>query len=206
MKEAWMCDEAIVDPFKRLDVLFRKTATALQAWGHRKIGNVKLQMAIANLVILRLDAAQDQRLLSPGEAWLRRTLKLALLGMAFLKRTIARQRSRIRWLTEGDTNSKLFHAVANGRRAKIFIPAVRVGDEIITDQERKLAAFSDAYQALLGSIQNRPHALNLDFLQLAVHDLSDLEGIFTEEEVWHVIKELPPDRAPGPDGFIGIFY
>lgn len=26
------------------------------------------------------------------------------------------------------------------------------------------------------------------------------------EEVWEVIKEIPPDRAPGPDGFIGIFY
>jgi hypothetical protein len=36
--------------------------------------------------------------------------------------------------------------------------------------------------------------------------LSDLEGIFTEEEVWAVIKELPQDRAPGPDGFIGLFY
>jgi hypothetical protein len=30
--------------------------------------------------------------------------------------------------------------------------------------------------------------------------------IFTEEEVWKVIKEMPQDRAPGPDCFIGIFY
>ena len=37
-------------------------------------------------------------------------------------------------------------------------------------------------------------------------DVSQLEEIFTEEEVWKVIKDIPPDRAPGPDGFIGAFY
>jgi hypothetical protein len=68
----------------------------LQTWGQKKIGNVKLQIAIAHTVIFGLDAAQDRRSLSPGEAWLRKTLKLTVLGLASLERTIARQRSRIR--------------------------------------------------------------------------------------------------------------
>ncbi|KAM0878677.1 hypothetical protein ACQ4PT_034721 [Festuca glaucescens] len=34
----------------------------------------------------------------------------------------------------------------------------------------------------------------------------DLDAIFSEEEVWRVVQDLPPDRAPGPDGFIGMFY
>ena len=29
---------------------------------------------------------------------------------------------------------------------------------------------------------------------------------FTEEEVEHTIKMLPAEKAPGPDGFTGIFY
>jgi hypothetical protein len=37
-------------------------------------------------------------------------------------------------------------------------------------------------------------------------DLEDLERLITEAEVWDVVKELPSDRALGPDGFIGIFY
>ena len=38
-------------------------------------------------------------------------------------------------------------------------------------------------------------------------DKHDIEEIFNEEEVWSVIKELHPDRAPGPpDGFVGKFY
>ncbi|KAM0919247.1 hypothetical protein ACQ4PT_008360 [Festuca glaucescens] len=37
-------------------------------------------------------------------------------------------------------------------------------------------------------------------------NLDSLEGLFSEEEVWGVVKELPQDRAPGPDGFTGLFY
>jgi hypothetical protein len=44
-------------------------------------------------VIFRFDVAEEFRVLSPGEQWLRRTLKLAVLGLASLERTIARQRS-----------------------------------------------------------------------------------------------------------------
>ena len=84
-----------MDPFKHLDALLRNTATALQARDQRKTGNIKIQMAVATWVIARLDRVQESRLLSPGELWLRRTLKHALLGLASLERTIERQRSRI---------------------------------------------------------------------------------------------------------------
>jgi hypothetical protein len=59
IKEAWKCDDELIDPFKRLDTLFRNTGVALQAWGQKKVGNVKLQMAIANLVIFRMQPKTD---------------------------------------------------------------------------------------------------------------------------------------------------
>lgn len=41
-------------PFHRLDVLLRNAAQYLTAWGQKKVGNVKLQIAIANWVILQV--------------------------------------------------------------------------------------------------------------------------------------------------------
>jgi hypothetical protein len=38
LREAWWCSPAIVDPFKRLDVLFRNAAEFLQSWGGEKSG------------------------------------------------------------------------------------------------------------------------------------------------------------------------
>jgi hypothetical protein len=46
---------------------------------------------------------------------------------------------------------------------------------------------------LMGKVQNRNFSLNLEYLQLHRLDLSDLEVIFTEEEAWKVIKEMPQD-------------
>lgn len=91
VREAWVCDNDIVDPFLRLDTLLRNIAKFLTAWGQKKTGNIKLQIAVAKLVIIRLDCAQDGRLLSVGEIWLRGTLKQLVPGLASLERTIARQ-------------------------------------------------------------------------------------------------------------------
>ena len=33
----------------------------------------------------------------------------------------------------------------------------------------------------------------------------DRELIFSEGEIWQLVKEMPSDRAPGPDGFSGSF-
>ncbi|XP_073362981.1 uncharacterized protein [Aegilops tauschii subsp. strangulata] len=206
VQQAWTCDTTIVDLFHRLDVLLRNTARALTSWGQRRVGNIKLHNGVAKLVILRLDCAQDVQLLTPEERWLRGMLKQLVLGLASLERMIARQRSRIRWLAEGDANSKLFHLVANGRKTKNFIPAIVVDGQVITDQRGKEEAFLQAYRALLGVGTTREHTLDLEALNIRHVDLAELDRTFTEEEVWAVIKDMPADRAPGPDGFIGVFF
>ncbi|XP_073368076.1 uncharacterized protein [Aegilops tauschii subsp. strangulata] len=206
VKDAWVCEDDTVDPFKRLNALLRNTASALQAWGQCKIGNIKIQMAIANFVILRLDRAMESRQLDCRERWLRRSLKHALLGLASLQRTIERQRSRLRWIREGDANTKLFQAVANGRRTKNFIPHIRHNGELVSQQERKEEIFSDAYKQLLGQASARDVNVDLGFLDMAHLNLSELDDIFTEEEVWSAIKEMHLERAPGPDGFTAAFY
>ncbi|KAK1695555.1 hypothetical protein QYE76_012252 [Lolium multiflorum] len=166
----------------RLDTLFRNAAEHLQSWGQKRVGNVKLNIAIANTMIVRLDVAQERRTLTPMEIWLRRMLKQ--LGLASLERTMARQRSRIRWLREGDDNTTLFHAVANGRRVKNHFATVKIGEELVTDQERKVEAFTAAYSQLLGRVMPREHSINLEELEIPTADLQDLEDMFTEEEIW----------------------
>ena len=131
--------------------------------GQRTTGNIKLLMAVATFVICRFDKAQEARILTDQELWLCRTLELALLGMASLERTIERERSRMRWVKERDANTKLFQASANGRRVKNFIPLsakkekkkkknfiprIKVGDEVHTEQARIEAAFSSSFKEL----------------------------------------------------------
>jgi hypothetical protein len=54
------------------------------------------------------------------------------------------------------------------------------------------------------------HMTSDDGILLSCHLPSHLsitvEQPTSEEEVWNTIKQLPPDKAPGPDGFTGRFY
>jgi hypothetical protein len=111
-------------------------------------------------------------------------MKVTVLGLSSLERTIARQRSRLRWLKEGDANSKLFHAIANGRRSKNFIPAVKVNEQTFTSQEDKEAAVFAVYATLIGEVRSREYTVDLEALGLQPVDLHDLDRMFTEAEVW----------------------
>jgi hypothetical protein len=83
---------------------------------------------------------------------------------------------------------------------------VKVGDQIITQQEEKQVAAWQFYNNLLGTAGQRDLTLNLDAFHRPSIDLSDLDQFLSEEEIWSTIKSLHPDKAPGPDGFMGIFY
>ena len=61
-----------------------------------------------------------------------------------------------------------------------------------------------SYKDRLGTSIDPPMLCNLDEL-IQPQELSDLEAPFTMDDIDQVIKELPTDRAPGPDGFNGTF-
>ncbi|KAM0828432.1 hypothetical protein ACQ4PT_067560 [Festuca glaucescens] len=97
-------------------------------------------------------------------------------------------------------------ALGKLRRVKNFIPTVRVGDRMYTEQEDKEKAFFQAYLLLFGNAAVREYTIDPESVGLQARDLQGLDVLFSEEEVWRVIQDLPADRAPGPDGFIGLFY
>lgn len=128
------------------------------------------------------------------------------LGLASLQRTIARLRSQILHLREGDANTSFFHQHARYHKKKNFIPKFQVEGRCVTTQEEKHAAVFYFYEKLIGTAEQREFTLNLAALQLQQHDLSSMEEALSEEEVWLTIKDMPLDKAPDPDGFTGRFY
>lgn len=102
---AWTCLPS-VDVCRALDHKLRSVAKALKGWSMQRIGSIRFQLAVARVVIFELDVTQETRVLSPEELELRKDLKAATLGLASLSRTIARQRSRYRYLKDGDANTK----------------------------------------------------------------------------------------------------
>jgi hypothetical protein len=57
------------------------------------------------------------------------------------------------------------------------------------------------FDEVLGTPSQRQKVINLELLDLPQLDLSTLSVRFSEEEILVVIRSLPLNKAPGPDGF-----
>ena len=62
-----------------------------------------------------------------------------------------------------------------------------------------------AYKSRMGVSLNPQMHFDLQHLIQLDVDLSSLVEPFTIEEIDQVVKNMPADKAPGPDGFNGLF-
>ncbi|KAM0921177.1 hypothetical protein ACQ4PT_007069 [Festuca glaucescens] len=150
------------NPLLRLDMKLRAMVEGLQRWSQQKVGNIRDQILMANEIIFRLDAAQDTRQLNTPELWLRRKLKLRVLGLASLERTIARQRARIAGVKEGDANPLFFRIHASSHRRRTFCARLRDDDRAATEQEDKEDLAATFFTRLLGQATPRAHDIDLE--------------------------------------------
>jgi len=87
-----------------------------------------------------------------------------------------------------------------------FISAIQDGDRIAVSQSDKDNVAFQFFSQSIGTPKPRSLALNWEALGYEQFDLDSLDSPFTEQEISLVIKEMPSMKAPGPDGFIGLFY
>ncbi|XP_073351682.1 uncharacterized protein [Aegilops tauschii subsp. strangulata] len=201
VEAAWASVPSVGNPFMVLDNKLKATAKSLQRWSDKWIGHVKMQIALALELILRLDVAMETRQLSAQEFGLRKILKRKLLGLCSLKRSIAHHRSRMTWLRDGDAGSQFFKQHASHRRRWNTIMGLQCNDQYLTGQDEIAEAVDGYFQGILGSAPQRTGSINLDILGLPRLDLTNLELPFSEDEVANILKSMPKDKALGLDGF-----
>jgi hypothetical protein len=164
--DAWESVGTVNCPFLTLHHKLKKAAKRLQAWSDRQVGHIRSQLALAKEISHKLEIAQDERVLTPDEFWLKSKLKKHSLLLSSLKHTMARMRSRILWLKDGDANTKFFHLHAKHRKRKNFIATLFDGDAILTSHRDKAATVDDFFFNLTGSCQERDQAVDLEALGL----------------------------------------
>jgi hypothetical protein len=72
--------------------------------------------------------------------------------------------------------------------------------------EEKEKVLEEYFRDHMGTSSARSMSLNWQSLGYAPRDLSELEMPFTQEEIKDTIDSMPSDKAPGPDGFTGVFF
>jgi hypothetical protein len=92
------------------------------------------------------------------------------------------------------------------QRWKNFIDQLNHQNSAVVEKDQKAHIVFDHFDAILGSYENRLVQLDFELLSILKINLSSVARCFSEEEVWGVIRSLPPDKSTGPDRFTSLFY
>jgi len=137
VQKAWNERVDHTEPYQILYHKLKKTALRLLEWSRGLFSKAKIHHQAALLVILRLDIAQEDRLLSTEELELRARLKRRVIALAVLERSCKKQCARIANLKEGDANTKFFHRRVNARRRKNHIHRIKNEHGWVTEHDAK---------------------------------------------------------------------
>lgn len=127
------------------------------------------------------------------------------------EKEIWRLKSRSTWLKAGDRNVAYFHKQARMRRNHNHIHQLHGENGIIKGQDQLKEAARTHFKNLYSEEGEEEHSLSESLLKnidplLEEEEIKEMEKEFQESEVCDVIWGMDPDKAPGPDGFIGHFY
>lgn len=119
------------------------------------------------------------------------------------------QRSRVKWLNWGDRNSSFFHASTIQRRERNRI--VRMKDSGVNWIEGQDEVMMEIQRHFLEVYKAEDYVGSYDLLQLFPRLVSsdmneNLGADVREEDVRRVVFSLGSSKAPGPDGFNGLFF
>jgi hypothetical protein len=75
----------------------------------------------------------------------------------------------------------------------------------VSEHADKEATIFHAFKERLGTTSTPPMLFDSDSLISPTEGLEELSLPFTKDEIDLVVKEMPPDKAPGPNGFSEYF-
>ncbi|KAM0822709.1 hypothetical protein ACQ4PT_071337 [Festuca glaucescens] len=122
---------------------------------------------------------------------------------------MARQRSRVEWLREGDHNTAFFHAKASARRKTNRISTlVREDGSRCDDQNEIKGMIHHFYEELFTSEPLVSMDSVVDAIPRKVDDHMNEELCkpYTNEEIKAALFQMGPTKGPGSDGFPTMFY
>ncbi|KAA3490037.1 reverse transcriptase [Gossypium australe] len=119
------------------------------------------------------------------------------------------QRARVNWLKNGDRNTSFFHKMAGQRHFRDRISELIDKNGVRYSSPEDMVKVASYYVVDLFTASE----MGLDEHLFSLVDKKVTEGMndsllkhFTEEDVWNVVKSMPPLKAPGVDGFSATFF
>ncbi|GJR51089.1 reverse transcriptase domain-containing protein [Tanacetum coccineum] len=119
-----------------------------------------------------------------------------------------KQKAKISWLKDGDSNTAYFHKSVKSRVSRSRIDVISNSDGIIFANDKVPDAFVAHYEAFLGQTgyTNGFDGSNLFSNCLDEQGAAHMVRTVTDHEIKEAMFSMGDEKSPGPDGFSAAFF
>ncbi|GAU33427.1 hypothetical protein TSUD_380630 [Trifolium subterraneum] len=200
----------VTETWKKLEVKGKKAYVlkeklkrlkdSLNVWNREVFGIIDLNI---NKTVKELNEAEDLIANGNGDPTLFKTKELvkSFWDQILYKESLLHQKARTKWIQEGDSNSRFFHASIKSRRRRNQLVMLKKGEGWIQGVTNIKKEVKDHFaHHFTEEWNNRPFLQGITFNTLSSEENSFLLEPFTEEEVKDTIWSCDGNKSPGPDG------
>jgi hypothetical protein len=204
VQNAWNTEVRASNGVTKIAAKFKLLRRVLKKWS-KSISRINNLITQCNDVLSVMDKLEEQRPLFIQEANFRKILRKYILQLLKFKQEYWKKRYTDRWTKFGDENTKFFHAAATERYRNNTITSLEAQDgRVAYDHFEKAALLLESFKARMGKSVDPQMHYNLDELINEREGFEHISAPFTKEEIDNAVKLV--DKAPGPDGFNGMFF
>ncbi|CAL0303504.1 unnamed protein product [Lupinus luteus] len=176
--------------------------SSLKIWNYDHFGNLDRKIVDQVSMINVIDAKGCDGTLPESDISVRCAATADLWRLSSPKDNLLIQKSRQRWLRDGDSNSKFFHASINRRRRYNEVHGLFIEDDWVEDPVRvKNHVRSFSKNRFSEFHWNMPSLDGIEFKRLSDENNLFLTARFEEPEVKEAVWSCDEDKSLGPHGY-----
>jgi exonuclease III len=208
--DIWQSENSGSSPLQRWQSKIRRLRQHLRGWAANVAGTYKKEKKAILDLLHKIDKKGEHGCLSDQEINLKQYLKERLVTLLREEELKWYERAKIKTLLEGDSNTRFFHLVANGKHRKQQILSLEDDQGTLVGMSDLKKHITNYYKNLFGTPELSEITLEedhiLDIPQVTPQENDILTANFSESEVREAIFQMEHNKAPGPDGFPAEFY
>jgi hypothetical protein len=210
VKNVWNRPVSANSPIQRWNLKIRSLRSHLSGWARHVTGILKKEKLRLSAIIDDLEALAETSPLSTQQIELKNQSNAEIARLLREEEIKWYQRSKSKFILEGDSNTRYFHSVANGRHRKKRIHTLVQDEGTIEGLDNLKSYITNYYKNLFGSPEEGNFLMDEsrtdDIPQVSIEENNLLTAEYSEEEVRKAIFQMEHNKAPGPDGFPAEFY
>jgi Ser-tRNA(Ala) deacylase AlaX len=188
------------DSLGKVQLKLKNIKKDMKGWGTNLRGRYIKRKKEINRELEEVEKLEENQSLSATQIRRRDQIQHELLAIIDKEESYWQQRSRERWLLQGDINTSFFHRISNGCKRKRTIFSMKDGDNIIQGTAYLLNHDTAFYKNLFGRATDSGIRLNSQIWsndeRISTEEKDIMDRAFSEEEIkmllirWKIIRQL----------------